>query len=216
MAPVRPVVRIYTLDGTGQTELRGHVANWVQGGPEFVRNVPLMPDEVEVLLVRRFPKVANRKQRVPFVVSRRRLEAALDEAERSHLAFQKNRMVQHGLVVPVDRKNLDAYAEGEEPDGMKVSVVEQMEDLVLDEELFKLWMDKRLVHQLNVQVRAHLVEVLGTDDDEITLEMAWSVVCDNVRRAVEEQAVGEAGPCGVASGKGFRLEDVCRLSLIHI
>ena len=75
LSPVQPVVRIFTITGTGLTEMRGHVANFAQGGPQWVREVPLKPDEVEILLVRRFPKDPARKQRLPFVVSRRRLAA---------------------------------------------------------------------------------------------------------------------------------------------
>jgi len=30
VAPIQPVVRIFTLYSTGLTELRGHVANWHQ------------------------------------------------------------------------------------------------------------------------------------------------------------------------------------------
>ena len=41
LSPIQPVVRIFTLYGTGLTEARGHVANWVQNGPEYVRNIPL-------------------------------------------------------------------------------------------------------------------------------------------------------------------------------
>ena len=41
VSPVQPVVRVFTLHGTGLTECRGHVANWVQSGPEFVRDIPL-------------------------------------------------------------------------------------------------------------------------------------------------------------------------------
>ena len=95
LSPIQPVVRIFTLYGTGLTETRGHVANWVQNGPEYVRGIPLKAKDAKVLLVRRFPKDPNRVQRVPFVVSRRRLEAALDqlvkpEDQGGHGAFPPN------------------------------------------------------------------------------------------------------------------------------
>ncbi len=73
LSPIQPVVRIFTLYGTGLTEMRGHVANWVQGGPQLVRDIPLKAKDAKILLVRRFPKDPARKQRVPFVVSARRL-----------------------------------------------------------------------------------------------------------------------------------------------
>ena len=46
---------------------------------EKARAIPLRAKDSKILLVRRFPKNPNRKQRVPFVVSRRRLERALDQ-----------------------------------------------------------------------------------------------------------------------------------------
>ena len=104
------------------------MANWVQNGPEMVRAIPLKAGDAKVLLVRRFPKDPNRMQRVPFVVSRRRLEAGLNEltkpeAEGGHKAFQKNRLVVNGLV-PIQRENLADYEEGVEPK-MDIHVVDQ-------------------------------------------------------------------------------------------
>ena len=144
LSPIQPVVRIFTLYGTGLTEARGHVANWVQNGPEYVRGIPLKAGDAKVLLVRRFPKDPNRKQRVPFVVSRTRLEAALNqlvrpEAEGGHRAFQRDRLVRHGLV-PILRENLNEYdPDGAEPTGMQVSVVEQGGKFVLDKPLLGKW-----------------------------------------------------------------------------
>ena len=143
LSPIQPVVRIFTLHGTGLTEARGHVANWVQNGPEYVRAIPLKAGDAKILLVRRFPKDPNRKQRVPFVVSRQRLEAALNqltrpEAEGGHRAFQENRLVRNGRV-PIAQENLEEYKEGEEPEGLQVTVVEQHETCCLDEALLGRW-----------------------------------------------------------------------------
>ena len=134
LSPIQPVVRIYTLYGTGLTEARGHVANWVQNGPEYVRAIPLKAGDAQILLVRRFPKDPNRKQRVPFVVSRRRLERALNqlvkpEQQGGHQAFQDDRLVRNGRV-PVHEANLEEYAdteEGAEPEGLQVLTVDQGE-----------------------------------------------------------------------------------------
>jgi hypothetical protein len=56
LSPVQPVVRIFTLYQTGQAELRGHVANWAQAGPQWVREIPAKAGDSKILLVRRFPK----------------------------------------------------------------------------------------------------------------------------------------------------------------
>ena len=69
LAPIQPMVRVYTLYATGLTELRGHVINVAQGGPQFVREIPARARDLNILLVRRFPRDPNRKQRVPFLAS---------------------------------------------------------------------------------------------------------------------------------------------------
>ena len=107
------MVRVYTLSGTGLTEMRGHVVNLTQSGPQFVREIPARAHELNILLVRRFPRDPNRKQRVPFLTSPRRLEAALDRLEgrlgsSRHLGFRQH-------VIPVNRENLRDHKEGEEP-----------------------------------------------------------------------------------------------------
>ncbi len=39
LSPIQHLVRIFTLYGTGQCELRGHVGNLFQNGPQFVRDI---------------------------------------------------------------------------------------------------------------------------------------------------------------------------------
>ena len=56
LSPIQPVVRIFTLYQTGQAEMRGHVANWAQAGPQWVREIPAKAGDSKILLVRRFPK----------------------------------------------------------------------------------------------------------------------------------------------------------------
>ena len=144
LCPIQPVVRIFTLYGTGLTEARGHVANWVQNGPQYVSEIPLKARDSKILLVRRFPKDSNRKQRVPFVVSRTRLEAALEQLtkpldEGGHQAFHLDFGAGNGPV-PVNRKNLDDYhPDGAEPEGLEVSIVDSGENLELDEALLGRW-----------------------------------------------------------------------------
>ena len=138
LAPVQPMVRVYTLYGTGLTEMRGHVASWMQSGPQFVRDIPARAHELNLLLVRRFPRDPNRKQRVPFIASPARLQAALDRIEGrldsdEHVGLRYHRIV-------VNRANLADYAEGQEPKGLQVQIVDQREDIVFDQSLFERWM----------------------------------------------------------------------------
>ena len=118
LAPIPPMVRVYTLYGTGLTEMRGHVVNLTQSGPQFVREIPARAHELNILLVRRFPRDPNRKRGVPFLASPRCLEAALGRLEgrlgsSRHLGFRQH-------ASPVDRENLRDYKEGEEPQGLQV------------------------------------------------------------------------------------------------
>ena len=194
LSPIQPVVRIFTLYGTGQTEVRGHVANWVQGGPEFVRDVPLKAKDAKILLVRRFPKDPNRKQRVPFVVSGRRLMAGLKCLLEQHRAFQKNGL--HVDGVRVSTVNLDAYdLQGKEPEGMDVTVVEQRQDILLDEALFAKWIDGVYDGQLNIQVKVLLRDMLGEPalaegEEEVGFaSRAWPVLRKAVKEALRAAAL---------------------------
>ena len=72
LSPIQHLVRIFTLYSTGQCELRGHVGNLFQNGPQFVREIPAAIGDMKMLLIRRCPKDPHRKQRVPFLVSRLR------------------------------------------------------------------------------------------------------------------------------------------------
>ena len=111
------------------------MANWVQGGPEWVRDIPLKAKDAKILLVRRFPKDANRKQRVPFLVSAKRLIAGLRFLLENHKAFQENGLTAEGVRVSME--NLDEYSfEPEEPGDLDIHVVEQRQDLLMDQELF--------------------------------------------------------------------------------
>ena len=211
LSPVQPMVRIYTLYGTGLTEMRGHVANWAQSGPQFVREIPARAQDLNILLIRRFPRDPNRKQRVPFVANPRRLEAALDRLEgrlgtAAHLGF-------HQHEIPIKRDNLADYKDDQEPVGLQVQVVDQGEDFMIDRDFFSRWIGssqgEEACFQVNVLLRLHLDEVLGDEgaqagsgDDGSSSDgataaegalwesRAWRRVCRDVARAETElQAV---------------------------
>lgn len=179
--------------------MRGHVANWAHGGPQWVREIPAKAGSLQILLVRRFPKDPNRQQRVPFVVSRKRLEAALNklvsaEADGGHRAFQKNRLVRNGLV-PVNRDNLQRYPEdGGEPADTQVTTVDQRDDMCLDELLFSKWIAGNTPMQLSVVLELHLRSLVpgkekqeddaGGEEDsaqDAWMRDAWHVLRREVR-----------------------------------
>ncbi len=187
VAPIQPMVRIFTLYSTGLTEMRGHVANWHQGGPQWVRDLPVKASEAGILLIRRFPKDPQRKQRLPFLVSRGRLEAALQQlckpvAEGGHRAYQKDAWPNGG--VRVNPANLAEYDEASaEPAGLQVVTVDQREGLIVGMDLFSRWLDEGMVLQLNLAVRAHVLnaleDVAGTGAEWLAL--AWEHVRAEIR-----------------------------------
>jgi hypothetical protein len=210
LSPVQPMVRVYTLYGTGLTEMRGHVANWAQGGPQFVREIPVRAQDLNILLIRRFPRDPNRKQRVPFVASPKRLEAALNRLEgrlgtAPHLGFNQHE-------IPINRGNLEGYEDGQEPAGLQVQIIDQGQDFRIDRDFFAHWMgsgqDEETCFQVNVLLRAHLGEVLADEDapadggDESGSDAAgvaedswearaWRRVCRDVARAEAEREAEE-------------------------
>ena len=194
LSPIQHIVRIFTLHSTGQTELRGHVGNLFQNGPQYVRQIPAVVGDMKMLLVRRCPKDPNRKQRVPFLASRLRLQRALDRlarpvAEGGSLALQPGALTPEGYVGLVCRENLEQFEateEGAEPSGLQVHVVDQKSLERLDYNLFTMWLVCNLELQLNVFVRArHMPETEGLDD-RTRLQRAWL----SFHREVSESVTG--------------------------
>ena len=110
LSPIQRIVRIFTLHATGQCELRGHVGNLFQNGP-YIRQIPAVVGDMKMLFFRRCPKDPNRKQRVPFLVSRVRLEKALDRLCRPAsaggcLALQPGTLIVEGYAELVNYENL--------------------------------------------------------------------------------------------------------------
>ena len=194
LSPIQHIVRIFTLHSTGQTELRGHVGNLFQTGPQYVRQIPAVVGDVKMLLVRRCPKDPNRKQRLPFLASRLRLQCALDRlarpvAEGGSLALQPGALTAEGYVGLVCRENLqqfEATEEGAEPSGLQVHVVDQKPAERLDYNLFTMWLVCNLELQLNALVRAHHIPETEGLDDRARVQQAWH----SFRREVSELVTG--------------------------
>ena len=62
LSPIQHIVRIFTLHTTGQCELRGHVGNLFQNGPQYVRNIPAAIGDMKMLLIRRCPMQGSQSQ----------------------------------------------------------------------------------------------------------------------------------------------------------
>ena len=116
---------------------------------------------MKMLLIRRCPKDPNRKQRIPFLVSRRRLERALERVCRplsqgGSLALQAGALTPGGYVDLVKPENLLQFSDtevGEEPEGLEVQVVEQTPWERVERKLFAMWMSCNLELQMAAEVR---------------------------------------------------------------
>ena len=196
LSPIQHIVRIFTLHATGQCELRGHVGNLFQNGPQYVRNIPAAIGDMKMLLVRRCPKDPNRKQRVPFLVSRRRLERALHRIcrplqEGGSLAMQPGALTAGGFTEIVRFENLKQFAdteEGEEPEGLQVQVVEQTPWERIEKKMFAMWMSTSLELQMAAQVRL-LHEPEAAEDGVQRVEGLW----ENLRAAMDEKCADIVG-----------------------
>ena len=196
LSPIQHIVRIFTLHATGQCELRGHVGNLFQNGPQYVRNIPAAVGDMKMLLIRRCPKDPNRKQRVPFLVSRRRLENAMNRICRplqdgGSLALQPGGLTTGGYVDLVCRENLKQYADseqGEEPVGLQVHVIEQSPWEHIERKLFAMWMSTSLELQMAAKLRL-LHEPENSTDAVERIEATWT----HLRQAMEEECADHVG-----------------------
>lgn len=197
LSPIQHLVRIFTLYGTGQCELRGHVGNLFQNGPQFVRDIPAAVGDMKMLLIRRCNKDPHRKQRVPFLVSRLRLERALDRLcrpvdEGGSVALRPGGLTPEGYIGFVNRDNLEQYAnteEGAEPEGLEVQEVQQQIWKRIEKKLFAMWLSTRLELQLASKVRA-LHEPPDSDSDADRTQKTW----DSLRQKLEELNLEVGGP----------------------
>ena len=200
ISPIQPLVRVFTLYATGLTEMRGHVANWAQNGPQFVREIPCKAKDLNLLLVRRQSRDPNKPQRVPFIARPAQLTAALDRLEGkldspAHLGFRTNALITQGGCtgsVRVARENLAEYRDGQEPAGLNVHEVPQQEEFLMDRALFEKWLAPDMCMELNQLLQMHLAEgvvPLPTTDNEeertTWLDEAWKHVLQEVVQLAE-------------------------------
>ena len=134
-----------------------------------------------MLLIRRCNKDPHRKQRVPFLVSRLRLERALDRLcrpvdEGGSVALRPGGLTPEGYQGFVKRENLAQYADteaGAEPEGLEVQEVQQQIWKKIEKRLFAMWISTRLALQLAATVRA-LHEPAESDSDADRIEKTWN------------------------------------------
>ena len=188
LSPIQHMVRIFTLYGTGQCELRGHVGNLFQNGPQFVRDIPAAVGDMKMLLIRRCPKDPHRKQRVPFLVSRLRLERALNRLRRpvdegGSVALRPGGLTPEGYFGLVKEENLQQYSNteaGAEPEGLEVREVDQQIWSMIEYKLFASWVSVDLQLRLAALVRGlHEPETWSDDADRV--KQTWTSLATELR-----------------------------------
>jgi hypothetical protein len=139
-----PILQVYTLFPSGQLGYVGHIANLRQRSLSWVQELPLPPEEVPIILVRRKTREAAgvRKRRAPFAARRWCLEEACDWLLVNNPEYGPDA---HGGVTK-SQANLDRYsneggevevpfAEVDAPD--EVDVSRQLFDARLDNPSFR-------------------------------------------------------------------------------
>ena len=67
LSPIQHIVRIFTLHATGQCELRGHVRNLFQNGPQYVRNIPAAIGDMKNVANTSLPQRSQPEAEDPFL-----------------------------------------------------------------------------------------------------------------------------------------------------
>ena len=150
-----------------------------------------------MLLIRRCNKDPHRKQRVPFLVSRLRLQRALDRLcrpvdEGGSVALRPGGLTPEGYAGFLKRENLQQYSnteEGEEPEGLEVQEVQQQIWTKIEKNLFAMWVSTRLSLQMAAKVRA-LHEPAQSDSDADRVQKTW----DSLKAKLGEVGLDVGGP----------------------
>ena len=167
------------------------MGNLFQKGPQFVRDIPAAVGDMKMLLIRRCNKDPHRKQRVPFLVSRLRLERALDRLcrpvdEGGSVALRPGGLTPEGYLVLSSEKiwsNLRTQKRVRNPSVWKCRRSSRSR-----KKLFAMWISTHLSLQLAAQVRA-LHEPAESDSDADRVQKTW----DSLRKKLEELSFAEVG-----------------------
>ncbi|KAJ7040144.1 hypothetical protein C8F04DRAFT_948875, partial [Mycena alexandri] len=105
ISPVHALVSLYQIRG-GQFKYSGHCCNFVRDTAVFHNKVPLLPEECDIIIMRRTGQdaVTNEDVHQDFRVRRNVIEKWLNYLELNHLTFQSRQVV-------VDRTRLNHLPE---------------------------------------------------------------------------------------------------------
>eukprot|EP00435_Cladocopium_sp_Y103_P046401 s3767_g13.t1 len=151
-------------------------------------NIHAAAGDMKMLLIKRCNKDPHRKQQVPFLVSRLRLERALDRLRRpveavGSVALRPGSLTPEGYLGFSKRENLQQYSntkeKGAEPEGLEVQEVKQEIWKKIEKNLFAMWIAMRLSVQLAAQVRA-LHEPSESDSDADRVQKTWDSLRENL------------------------------------
>ena len=106
---IHPLLQVFTLFPSGQLAYVGHIVNLRQHSVEWIQDLPLRPEDVPIVLVRRRTREAKgvQKRRTPFAARKAVLRRALEWLLQNHPQWQSD---VHGGARLVE-SHLDQYPE---------------------------------------------------------------------------------------------------------
>ena len=139
VARIHPLIQVFTLFPSGQTAYVGHVVNFRQHSIRWVQNLPLHPDDIPIILVRRKTREAagTRARRSPFAARKEVLRDAVLWLLADHPQWQPG---VHGDT-QLCEENLQEYEDGGGQVDVTCQEVDNVDALDISRDLFAHWVD---------------------------------------------------------------------------
>ena len=119
LARVHPLVQVYSIPRTGELAYVGHVCNFRQNVRRFIKDLPVRPAEMPVVLIqpRKPPGAADQRPRAPFPVNVQKLRAAFAWLREFNVWYQDAHWDEEAATawqnetedLPVKEEELDAH-----------------------------------------------------------------------------------------------------------
>ena len=179
IARVHPVVSVITLTATGQLCYAGHVCNYYMKVLEWFKGLPAILRDKKWFLIKRRRSIGatagETTQKKPTTANRRRLEAAILEAQRRMPHVFEGSVVHEEELAKFP---LDAEREILEP----VESVDLQGDVKIDRDTFRAWMDTETPPEspsrCSIALKLWARNEQGVDiRGDVSGDTAWEMVC---------------------------------------
>ena len=98
IAPVHVLMQIWQVRG-GQYKYTGHICNFLKDNAQFYNRVPVLPENVEIILMKRGDvDIANESKYRDFRVRRAAIQQWLAFLSNNHPTFQQQVQIDHGVL----------------------------------------------------------------------------------------------------------------------